>query len=428
MNADIEIQRLDRLRKYIVDTHGWNDPEDWTHRKFEEVSDLIFAKLHMRLSTNTLKRFFGKIATQSLPSPSTKDILARFAGFDSFTHFTNQCESSSENKIPAQHTNNRATKLSGKRHRLALLQWIVAPVIALIAVKFMFFPIRPPASPSGTLRVKSIHEGVPYTQTFYIATENVVSDSLTLRINARDFRIPASDSLFILQYFIPGFYLAQLFDDSTLLDSTAFHLTTDDWLLIYPVSSVEPRTYILLDTLSSGILSVSRQAMLRAGTELPPSNFHLYYFLVRDFEATGDNFSLSLSVRNTMESGGLTCPDVEIMIYCERGGYYFRIAQLGCAVFAAYGIGQTAYTGNETDLTALSVDLNQWQKLTIEAKNRMCYLKINDSLAFECPNNWVYGQIKGLEIGFRGFGETDWITLYDSERNVVYNEGFGNER
>ena len=117
---------------------------------------------------------------------------------------------------------------------------------------------------------------VPCTQQFEFNVNRISSDSLTLKINNRIFKTERSNKFFIQQYFIPGFYKVQLLDGDELLDSASFHLVTIDWLFIHPVSSAQPRVYIPMDTVKSGTMQVTREAVSRQGMELPQNNFQIY--------------------------------------------------------------------------------------------------------------------------------------------------------
>jgi hypothetical protein len=49
----------------------------------------ISKKTGFRINVSTIRRFFGLVKANYPPSPSTRDILAKFVGFNSFEHFTN---------------------------------------------------------------------------------------------------------------------------------------------------------------------------------------------------------------------------------------------------------------------------------------------------------------------------------------------------
>jgi hypothetical protein len=49
----------------------------------------ISKKTGFRINVSTIRRFFGLVKANYPPSPSTRDILAKFIGFNSFEHYTN---------------------------------------------------------------------------------------------------------------------------------------------------------------------------------------------------------------------------------------------------------------------------------------------------------------------------------------------------
>ena len=60
---------------------------EWKNYDFEKLSDDIFDATGISLSISTLKRLFGKVSYNNLPSAITLNTLARFAGFEDWNAF-----------------------------------------------------------------------------------------------------------------------------------------------------------------------------------------------------------------------------------------------------------------------------------------------------------------------------------------------------
>jgi hypothetical protein len=69
------------------------DVETAIHQKlqspkdFESLRERIFARIHVLVSTTTLKRVWGYLHTDSTPSHSTLDTLAQFVGYSDYDTF-----------------------------------------------------------------------------------------------------------------------------------------------------------------------------------------------------------------------------------------------------------------------------------------------------------------------------------------------------
>lgn len=66
---------------------NWGQTDRWTNKDFEKLSELIAGQTQTRLSISTLKRVWGKVHHDSLPSVATLNTLAQYQGYESWHHF-----------------------------------------------------------------------------------------------------------------------------------------------------------------------------------------------------------------------------------------------------------------------------------------------------------------------------------------------------
>src|SRR6218665_2414127 len=66
---------------------NWGPTDRWTNKDFEKLSELIAGHTQTRLSISTLKRVWGKVNHDSLPSVATLNTLAQYHGYESWHHF-----------------------------------------------------------------------------------------------------------------------------------------------------------------------------------------------------------------------------------------------------------------------------------------------------------------------------------------------------
>src|ERR1700761_2850986 len=81
---------LKRLLLIIEQQLDWGEPAGWQSKDFEILNQLIFEKTKISLSASTLRRIWGRVEYNHLPSGTTLDTLARFAGFESWRIFSRQ--------------------------------------------------------------------------------------------------------------------------------------------------------------------------------------------------------------------------------------------------------------------------------------------------------------------------------------------------
>src|SRR6476469_7369498 len=90
---------LGRLLNIIERQLNWGPPKNWHSKDFEELNVLIFEKTNVSLSASTLRRVWGRIKYQHLPSITTLDTLARFAGYDNWRVFSITTDQSAPNQV-----------------------------------------------------------------------------------------------------------------------------------------------------------------------------------------------------------------------------------------------------------------------------------------------------------------------------------------
>src|SRR4051812_16936522 len=85
---------------------GWAPIEEWRNYEFTELGDKIYDVTSVQLSITTLKRIFGKIRYDNLPSSSTLNALAIFLGFQSWMDLRSNMNKKGpdpDQKDPAEH-------------------------------------------------------------------------------------------------------------------------------------------------------------------------------------------------------------------------------------------------------------------------------------------------------------------------------------
>src|ERR1700740_3554439 len=80
----------DKLVTIIVEQTGWGPVSGWQGGDFRRLSAVIFDKTRVTLSESTLRRILGKADYPHLPSETTLNTLAIFAGYESWRAFTAQ--------------------------------------------------------------------------------------------------------------------------------------------------------------------------------------------------------------------------------------------------------------------------------------------------------------------------------------------------
>src|ERR1700743_2674960 len=145
---------LKRLLTIIEQQLDWGDASTWQSKDFEILNQLIFEKTKISLSASTLRRLWGRVEYNHLPSGTTLDTLARFAGFENWRAFTKRNKdtlvltASKEvisEEIPKQSTQTPAKKASW------LFKTVLIVAGAIVVSLLGIYGKRKPADPKGTI-------------------------------------------------------------------------------------------------------------------------------------------------------------------------------------------------------------------------------------------------------------------------------------
>jgi hypothetical protein len=81
---------IEKTIKLYESNTGWGDSVEWTNQDFVILSDKIQERTGAALSHITLKRVWGKVKYDSLPTTHTLDTLVQFLGYENWRDFRSQ--------------------------------------------------------------------------------------------------------------------------------------------------------------------------------------------------------------------------------------------------------------------------------------------------------------------------------------------------
>src|ERR1700758_5802049 len=81
---------IEKTIKLYESKTGWGDSGEWTNQDFVILSEKIQERTGAPLSHVTLKRVWGKVKYDSLPSTHTLDTLVQFLGYENWRDFRSQ--------------------------------------------------------------------------------------------------------------------------------------------------------------------------------------------------------------------------------------------------------------------------------------------------------------------------------------------------
>ena len=85
--SDQEAQYLELCKSRIEDKLQWGPVAQWHNEEFEDLSKGILEKSDVSLSHTTLKRLWGRVKYEHLPTTTTLNALAIFLGYENWRGF-----------------------------------------------------------------------------------------------------------------------------------------------------------------------------------------------------------------------------------------------------------------------------------------------------------------------------------------------------
>ncbi len=297
---------------------GFDDASKMTQRDFEFVSTKIEEKTGIVLSSTTLKRLANGEFSR-LPQVATLNAIARYLGAENWTSYSKQPLS-------------RQTETGPSRNIPAPRRAIVISLVALAVVLMAFFITRNRDRRINFDNVtfsatKTTNNDMPNTVVFNYNVDDVDADSFFIQQSWDDNRrVRVYKNQYTLTdiYYEPGFHLAKLIANDSMIREIEVSIPTDRWMFYANEQKILYKTeYINGVELSKGTLTLSEEDLARNDIDTKEDKFYIYSYFPTKMDASADNFDLKARVRMKDVKNSL-CPFIELEVFCQRGYHIIK--------------------------------------------------------------------------------------------------------
>ena len=394
---------ITRLRKSIEDQMGWGIPGSWHSKMFSELSDKIYDKTQVLLSDTTLKRFFGVVNHQGLPSITTLDTLSKFNGYKNWRDFRTPVT----RKKSQQHPSSKSLYVT------------VGFVLSFIIIMLLSYREKEVIVPEGmTFQSRVLTDTYPNSVVFDLDLHQPMSDCLHIQQYwdpTKTIRLTADQEQATGIYYFPGYFRAKLLMEGKVVDEHDLFLKSRGWLGILSYSPV-PKYF----------KPESRQNMLHVNEELygevskTESPLNTEYHYINDLgDVSADNFSVSATVRNTFNDRWAVCETVQMYIIGTTGAYIIPYSQIGCSSDLYLMLNDKGFDGKSHDLSALGTSFNESRNIGIRVKDKEVTILIEDQPVMTESYEESMGRLVGIRFKFLGVGEVDSLSILDQNEDTV---------
>jgi hypothetical protein len=414
-----EINELQRCKAVIEEKLGWGPPDGWQTADFENLSELILNETGVSLSTSTLRRIWGRTEYNHLPSGTTLNTLARFAGSGDWRAFVKQ------NKPVAAATQEAAPPVvvDQKPRSWKQLAWIATAVVVIILASMLAFDKGEPQLEKSayTFESRSVTRGIPNSVIFTYDATASPTDSVFIQQswdNTRRVLVDRNLHKHTSVYYEPGSYTAKLLIGDQVVREHKLVVGTDGWSGLIE----QPKMPVYLkkeEFLRADGIGISTSVIERKNIALQPEPPLIKYFNVGSFKpvALGD-FSFSSEIKNEYSEGAAACQLTYISLVTDDTPIVIPLSAKGCVSDLSLMSVDDYVSGKKADLSALGVDFSEWVRVSGAASGGKIRYAINGRQAFEFPVPNRPIRILGVAFGFRGTGSVRNVSLHSGGKPV----------
>ncbi|KAA2241492.1 hypothetical protein F0L74_16480 [Chitinophaga agrisoli] len=450
--------QIDILLKAIEQQLDWGDSASWQSRDFENLQDQILDHTGVSLSASTLRRIWGRVAYNSLPSTTTLDTLARFAGYESWRSFNKQqgtgavimpgttTDAVTTEALPAttgfpagitpvagttsgavaSAAANTASQGTGAKGRYpAKFIWMVAATLVVIFTLVGIFALKktpPPPKPSDyQFSSKPVTRSIPNSVIFSYDATAAQGDSVEIQQSwdgRRRKRVGKNAHTHTSIYYEPGFYRAKLLVDNQVVKETPLIIPTNGWVGMIQQEPVP--VYLPANAFErAGELSLSADEILQQHIALKPQPPVVKFFNVGNFEPVPlADFSFSTTVKHTYRDGAAACQLMAILLITDDAPIIIPLSDKGCVSELNLMSVDEMVSGKSADLSGFGVDFTDWAQVSGKRAGNKIQYTVNGKPAYSCqlPDRPVH--IVGIAYNFMGTGAVKDVRLYNKDKQM----------
>jgi len=414
---------IKRLLQVIEEMLDWGDPGTWQIKDFEKLSQRIFEKTKISLSESTLRRVWGRVEYNHLPSVTTLDTLSRFAGFESWRTFMHQ--------KPAAGKRDNSKWLSAVWSKVNGVLWLKIALLILIVTIIGFvglhsakvnFSIAGKCNSSFTSQ--PLTRSIPNSVIFNYDVKTCPSDSVFIQQSWDEktrTRVDKNLHQFTSVYYRPGYYQAKLVVDNNTVKEHALIIPTKGWLGLIANQPVP----VYLDSekfISREMMSVPTSVITQKNIQISPQPPLVEYYNVGNFQPVPlKDFSFSTAIKNGFHDGSAACEFVAVILITDDMPIMAPFSAKGCVSELKLMDGHDFFSGKTTDLSRFGTDMTQWVKFDCRSNAGKIKFYVNDKLAYESAMPLKQENIVGICYMFKGTGSVRNVLL-KSGRKIAFQD------
>jgi len=416
-----QAENIQKLLSIIEQKLGWGKSDEWQGKDFENLSIEILNNTGVSLSASTLKRIFGKVDYRHLPSMTTLDTLAKFAGFETWRNFQKEQATLNEKTEAEKPTVEEFPKYKKSGRWAAIVIVCLIALMSVAAIWSMRKNISPANPKDYSFGIEPLTHSIPNSVVFSYDATVAPNDSVFIQQSwDPSTRVAVKKDLhtYTSIYYEPGFYQAKLFVGNKIVKEHPLLIPTNGWLgLIYnkPVPA-----YLKLSSFQyADSLSINIDEVKKSGVAVTPQPPVTKFYNVGNFDPVpAEDFSFSASVKNTYNEGSGVCQYTYIVLITDAAPIIIPLAIKGCISNLMLRNFDDVISGKNADLSGFGTDFNQWVRISCRSADGKVKYFLNDKEIYQANAPSKKINIVGIGFYFQGTGAVKGIELSTKDHPV----------
>lgn len=412
------VSDIRRLVIIIEKELDWGNGSNWQIRDFDTLRQRIADETGVTLSTSTLRRIWGRLHYDHLPSTVTLDALAFFAGYDNWRAFLQSggIDNSlyKENEPRKLMAAPRKRKLRIRTVLIAMTTIMLIAIGALLAINKKNFERRNNKKSEYRFDSKQLTHELPNSVVFTYDASAAATDSIFIQQEwdpDSRVRVEKNGHTHTSIYYEPAFYHPRLMIGRQAVKEHSLLIATNGWLGLIKNKPVpvylDKTSFVHTDALRIPVTEM--QQLVPQMEKEPPV---LRYYNVGNFDPVPvSDFSFSAALKNEYGKGAAACRFSDIVLLTDDAPIVIPLSGRGCtSELTLYAVNHTA-SGKTTDLSSFGVDFSHWVTVSCKSNNNIIRFYVDNKLVYQCLSTTKPVNIIGLEFAFSGTGAVKNIRL-----------------
>jgi hypothetical protein len=397
---------------------NWGNTADWQGGDFRRLGEKILERTGVSLSESTLRRIFGKAAYPHLPSETTLNTLAVFAGYPDWRAFKQQLP------VPVDAGKEKALDKEVKRNiSIPFLAAAFLLVIAAVIWFSFYWHNRHPTinlalySFSGEPITRSIPNSVVFTYHIPAGVVSPVYIQQSWDPTSR-FKVSAGGNKYSSVYYRPGFFMAKLMVGSSVVKEFPLVIPTDGWSGLIEHSPVpvylEKKEFQTDSMIVLGIDQISAHHI-----DPEPQTPGVEFYNVGNFAPFGlKDIRFSALIRSNFYKGSGACMKAYAILITDGIPVMFALSARGCVATLRFFNGSKLVDAKTTDLSGFGANLQNWVSIACRADSGKLFMLVDQKPVYSCLLPLTTMHVLGIGFGFEGGGAVKAISLTEKDKQV----------